>query len=119
MTEYIIRPESGPTNVPLLTIGDRFYGHPDVRNISDGEFRASWLKDYPDTTPLLDCCLLAVMELAERPYLGRKSNAQVMGLAMQLLRERHSVNAPHNWLPAMKRLRGQSSVGSSEPRTIT
>jgi hypothetical protein len=109
--------------VSQQTIGELFRDLPNVgslvENLSDGEFRSCWLINYPHRGALDECCILAVIELSELPYTGRKSNACVMGLVMQLLRDRHGVNAPHNWLPAMKRLRGQSNIGRSRSGGIT
>jgi hypothetical protein len=101
------------------TIGEIFHDLPDVDQISAGEFRVRWLKAYPHTAALEECCILAINELADLPYAGRKANAQVMGLAMQLLRERHGVNALYNRLPAMKRLRNQSNIKGSVSRGVS
>jgi hypothetical protein len=115
--------QSPGTIVPQQTIGELFRDLPGVgslvENLSDGEFRSSWLTNYPHRGALDECCILAVIELSELPYTGRKANARVMGLAMQLLRDRRGANAPHNWLPAMKRLRGQSNIGRSSSGGIT
>jgi hypothetical protein len=109
--------------VSQQTIGALFRDLPSVgslvERLSDGEFRSCWLTNYLYRGALDECCILAVIELSELPYTGSKSNARVMGLAMQLLRDRHGVNAPHNWLPAMKRLRGQSNIGRSGSGGVT
>lgn len=79
-----------------------------VSVLSDGEFDERYLINYDNEAELIECCKLALEELADEPFLGRASNARVMGRAMQLLRDKYRVNAPRGWYPAMKRLRASS-----------
>jgi hypothetical protein len=81
----------------------------DVGRLSDGEFDVTYLLKYRHQAWLENCCQSALQELWDEPYLGRVSNARVMGRAMELLRQEYGVNAPRGWYPAMKRLRGMVS----------
>lgn len=76
-----------------------------ITDISDGEFDERALTRYLNGDLLAECCRLAVETLAAEPYRGRVTNARLMGLAMEKLRELHGLDAPRGWLPVMKKLR--------------
>lgn len=56
------------------------------------------------THRLAVCGAQAIRELADLPCTPAVQ-ACVMGRAMELLREKHGVNVPRGWYPAMKELR--------------
>src|SRR5438132_4559646 len=76
-----------------------------VENISDGVFDTKYLRSYRHPEELAECCREAIRELGSKPYCGRKSYAELMGRAMELLMERHGLPAPRGWVPVMKILR--------------
>jgi hypothetical protein len=76
-----------------------------LRRISDSRFNPKYLGRFEHLGPLRECCLQAVADLAGEAFDGNRSFANVMGRAMGLLRERHSVNAPRGWVPVMRALR--------------
>jgi hypothetical protein len=81
-----------------------------VEQISDEEFDLMFLSRNPNLTELKDCCVLAVERMAGEPFAGRKTCADVMGRAMELLRYLHKLNAPRGWVPVIRALR--SNPGS-------
>jgi hypothetical protein len=84
----------------MLTGSDR-----DIELLSDGEFNTSYLSTYAHSAELIDCCKEAIRVLAHRPFQGRRSLADLMGKAMELLRSDHELNAPRGWLPIIQKLR--------------
>lgn len=102
------------------TLGDRLHLRgltvsETIQAVTDGEFDISYLDRYKDTDLLADCCVAAADEYEAELYRGRWSLAAVMGLAMELLRERHNVDAPRGWLPVMKRLRQGGEPRNEQP----
>src|SRR5690242_15887186 len=81
----------------------------DITALSQGEFHVVALKRYRYAPQLEECCRLAVEELGGQPYRGPMSHAQVMGRAMELLREVHGLNVPGGWLPALRALRERAA----------
>jgi hypothetical protein len=101
------------------TIGDHFdLAHATleqiVEEISDGEFDPTFLSRYPRGTELRECCVMAVERLAAVPFTGRKTCADVMGRAMELLRYFHKLDTPRGWVPAIRLLRS----GPGSPRRV-
>jgi hypothetical protein len=93
-----------------MTIGDQFQLsgctlEEIVQAISDGEFEIGYLEDFAYRDELQECCLDAIEGLSSRQFAGPASNANVMGNAMEILRERYGVDAPRGWYPVMKTLR--------------
>jgi hypothetical protein len=76
-----------------------------INRVSDGEFKTEYLKQYRNASNLLDSCSMAIQELADEPFVGRTSCAQVMGLTMEILRRDYDQDAPKGWVPVMKILR--------------
>jgi hypothetical protein len=100
MTDDVMTP--GGKESP--TIGEVLDGE-DITQLSDGEFDIRALKKYEHTTELEECCREAATELADKPYHGFVSHAQVMGRAMELLRQKYDLNAPKGWVPVLRTLR--------------
>jgi len=92
------------------TIGGRFAHLADasvefvVEAISEGEFDGEFLKSYQNIDALKESCVLAVRQLAERPYLEGESAALIMARVMDLLKNR-GLAAPRGWYPALRRHR--------------
>jgi hypothetical protein len=86
------------------TIGSVLCGA-DIQYLSDREFDESFTTNYPHQAELERCIEHTIEALSEEPYLGRVSNARVMGDVMGLLMARHGHKAPDGWYPAMRRLR--------------
>ena len=78
--------------------------HEIFSEISDGVFNNSYLTRYSYSHKLAFCCVQAIQELADLPC-SPAARADVMGRAMELLREKYNVNAPRGWYPVMKQLR--------------
>ncbi len=85
----------------------------DIPELSDYEFDVRFLAKYRYRLELAECCYQATLELWSEPYLGRVSNARVMGRAMELLREKHGLDAPRGWVPVMRKLRASSAAANS------
>jgi hypothetical protein len=86
------------------TIGSVLRGA-DIQYLSDREFDESFTTNYPHQAELVRCVEDTIEALGDEPYLGRVSNARVMGDAMGLLLARHDHKAPEGWYPAMRKLR--------------
>jgi hypothetical protein len=86
------------------TIGSVLCGA-DIQYLSDREFDESFTTNYPHQAELVRCVEDTIEALGDEPYLGRVSNARVMGDAMGLLLARHDHKAPDGWYPAMRKLR--------------
>ena len=77
-----------------------------LSGVSGGLF-CTWIPTrYSYKHKLALCCAQAIRELGELPCTPA-ARAAVMGRAMELLRERHGVNAPRGWYPVMKQLRAR------------
>lgn len=86
-----------------------------LREVSGGAFELCYSGRYSYSHRLAVCCAQAIREFAEFPCTPA-IRADIMGRAMELLREKHGVNAPRGWYPAMKQLRGITSAGhQSQP----
>jgi hypothetical protein len=81
-----------------------------VEQISDNEFDVKFLTSYEHITELGECCVLAVERMAAEPFTGRKSCADVMGRAMELLCHHHRLNAPRGWVPVIRLLRSSPGL---------
>jgi hypothetical protein len=97
-----------PKGDPIGYVCDALQRVSQIECLSDEEFDPEFLAHYQHRNELMWACNAAIHQLSEEPFEGRKSRARVMGLAMELLREAHKVDAPRGWLPAMKRLRTRS-----------
>lgn len=99
----------GPQTIGLVFAFGSCPPAEDICLASDREFDTAFLKDYKHGKELQQCIWAAYDELAEEPYLGRASNARLMGRAMELMRERHSLDVPAGWVPVMRKLRGKAA----------
>ena len=86
-----------------------------ISRVTDEEFDVEYLDGYSHTEELARCCWDAVQDLADEPYLGRVSNARVMGAAMEKLRRGYCQDAPKGWVPVMRKLRGKSKGAAAGP----
>jgi hypothetical protein len=77
-----------------------------IRHVSDGEFNTAFFRKfpYPQMNKLVHAIAAAVEQMADEPYLGRQSNAKVMGRAMELLAP---ISVPKPWVKVMRKLRGK------------
>ena len=82
----------------------------DITLLSDGVFDIRSLARYKYTAELLECCAKAIEMLKDRPLLGGRSYAAIMGQAMELLRSDHQLDTPRGWVPVMQTLRKRSAA---------
>jgi hypothetical protein len=80
-----------------------------VGSISDGEIDKGvadkYSVRYGNWPQLVKCCRDAIKAKAGQPYLGRKTNGDLMADAMTRLKERSNKFTPRYWYPVVKRLR--------------
>jgi hypothetical protein len=94
----------------------------DIQYLSDREFDESFTTNYPHQAELERCIEHTIEALNDEPYLGRVSNARVMGDAMGLLMARHDHKAPDGWYPVIRKLRTNPHCNcvfdSKDPDTV-
>jgi hypothetical protein len=88
-----------------------------VSEISDSVFQTSYLARYSYHDELVKCCAQAIEELSDLPCNSR-TRADVMGRAMEFLREEYGADTPRGWYPVMKQLRArnEATVNGVHPR---
>jgi hypothetical protein len=105
-----LRPPEPPASskVQIETIRSHFRDGVSFEIISDGELDEK-LGNARVTSrylgQLLDCCKKSVGAKSALPYLGRKTNGDLMADSMVLFKEETGENAPACWYPTIKRLR--------------
>jgi hypothetical protein len=109
-----------PKPAAMKTIGEYFMADLTISSLTDGEldekeFAARWLIN-DDRDNLETCMQEAVAAKASRPYRGLKTNAELMGDTMKLLREVYGKDVPKPWVPMMQLLRDKATLPkASEP----
>jgi hypothetical protein len=82
-----------------------------IEQLSDSEFDTQFLTTYDRTRELADSCRVAINELSAEVFRGRSTLADIMGMAMERLRENCGQDAPRGWLPVMRKLRQKTEYG--------
>jgi hypothetical protein len=89
-----------------------------IHLVSNGEFNFIALDRYSCTAELIDCCRKALARFDHINEPDRKTHAEIMGTAMELLKTSYGLNAPPGWYPVMKQLRGvDASLRNPSGRT--
>ncbi len=115
MTSPTRHPQSGQT------IGQHFDGMTSattdelVKAVSSGRFHSRALQSYDHSDALAECCQDAILELSAQSFRGRASCARLMGHAMEMLRERHNLNAPPGWIIVLREIRADKSLDFTDP----
>lgn len=91
-----------------LTIAD-VMPEASIYYLSDSEFDEGFLASYEHTEDLKEIILQTLSDSATDPYVGRETNAMLMGKVMESMQTLgHFV--PKGWYPVMKELRKKSAV---------
>lgn len=106
------------------TLGQHFdlpwgiLGKQDFSDVTDGVLNTDtkqWKEfGYEGISNLRDCCNEVIRDFATQPYLGRKTDAMIMDLAMKRFNGKYG-KVPSSWLKVMTMLRGNQTAAA--PRT--
>lgn len=110
-----------PKPAPMKTIGEHFMGDLTIGPLTnyelDHEELARWFTN-DDGDLLEECIAAAVAAKTDRPYRGPKTNAELMGDTMKLLRDTYDRDVPKPWVPVMQTLRDSDKVPLAKKQTV-
>jgi hypothetical protein len=110
MTDQKQKPRPCENDQRQETIGEHFGSCVTIEEISDGEIDIEEIeKKYKASDfnwdAIEESCQIAMEEKASRPYLGRKTNGDLMADAMAWCKKTLGADMPKFWYPVIKKLR--------------